>query len=89
MKHKAELTSIKKGDYLELKYHDMILVRVLNIQQHHAFIGESKIQMKLISPSIIVTDGGHITWDFEYLAPLLTRIIQSPTEKRLIRLLYD
>lgn len=88
MKHKAELTSIKKGDYLELKHADLLLVRVTNVVQHHAYIGMSQVQMKLLLPGLM-SNGGLISWDFEYLQPLLTRIIQSPTEKTLIRLLYD
>lgn len=87
MKHKSEDIPIKKGDYLELKHTatDMLIVRVTDITFNSHFVGLTKISMKVLTPLEI----GHITWDFEYLQHLLNRRLQSPTDKRMIKLLYD
>lgn len=89
MKHKAEITNIRKGDYLELKHAglDVLYTRIIKIDTHHFFVGLSKIHMKELTSNL--GQDGHITWDFEYLQNVLSRIIQSPTEKNMIRLLYD
>jgi hypothetical protein len=88
MKHFGELTSIKKGDYLDIKYADgLVFVRVLNVDNHHRYIGLTKIRMRVLTEAL--QESRDITWDFEYLAGLLNKVIQSPSELKLIRLLYD
>jgi len=90
MKHKSESFPFIKGDYLELKYDGMeqLYSRVTGIDIHQYFVGMSKIHMKLLANKPL-GKAGLISWDFEYLQHLLIRVIKSPTEKRLIRLLYD
>lgn len=89
MKHKSETFPFAKGSFLELKHSsDLLVCKVTGIDAHHNFIGESKIHMKLLLAQHL-GKAGHITWDFQYLMQLLTRVIESPTELRLIRLLYD
>lgn len=88
MKHYGELTSIKKGDYLDIKYADtLIFVRVLSVDNHHRYIGLTKIRMRVLGEAL--KDSRDITWDFEYLAQLLNKVIQSPSELKIIKLLYD
>lgn len=87
MKHYGELTAIKKGDYLEVKYAEgLMFVKVLNVDQHHKFIGLTKIRMRVLGDH---KQAGDITWDFEYLSGLLNKVIQSPSELKMIKLLYD
>ena len=90
MKTFEELRKIKYGDLLELKHapaSDLLIGRVISVHEHKWYEEESAVFMYLLTHDL--GKDGHITWHFKMLQTLLNRIIESPTEKSMISLLYD
>lgn len=83
-----ELLKIKYGDYIELKhYNDLMLGKVIHLQDSQISVRQNKIIFITIVPKL--EELNRIPLSFEHLISYFIRIVDSPREKRLIKLLYE
>lgn len=84
----AELEKIRYGDYIELKKSgDLTLARVINVHEHRYYVEQNSVVLITIVPRL--SELGQLTWTFEMLRTYMSRRIESPMEKKWIKLLYD
>lgn len=86
----SDINKIKHGDYLEFRRFDspdLSYGRVIHISDPDLVYLDRKIIWIPIHPLLDISN--KITWDIDYLTKYVNRIIDSPTEKRMIKLLYD
>lgn len=85
-----DINKIKYGDYLEIyKFQDSDIYygKVIHVSDPGLVYLERKIIWISIHPVFNTSD--KITWNIEYIRKYVKRVIESPTEKRMIKLLYD
>lgn len=85
-----DLARIKYGDYLELRHklgEGLCFGRVIHISDTDLVYLDRKIMWVQVHPIFDLEN--KITWDYEYLKKYVFRVIDQPTEKRMIKLLYD
>jgi hypothetical protein len=84
------LSKIKYGDYLELKHSgDLTIGRVVDVHYHKYYPIENKITMRTIVPQIEDAKFSQIVWTFGMLQIYLVRKIESRSELKLLKYLYD
>jgi len=85
-----QIEKIKYGDYLEIRTPEtdkfMTIGRVIHINDQITYIDRKVVWIR-IYPTMCTLD--KITWDFSYLINYVVRVIEHPSEKKLIKLLYD